>query len=40
MASTKHTSQKIINFVPAVCHGLIMRLIQPKIRPRRRDMSC
>lgn len=33
-------NKKIVNFVSAVCRGLIMRLIQPKIRPRRRDVSC
>ena len=32
--------EKIMNFASAICQGLVMRLIQPKIRPRRRDVSC
>ena len=32
--------ERIINFASAVCQGLVMCLIQPKIRPRRCDVSC
>lgn len=32
--------EKIMNFASAVCRGLMMRLIQPKIRPRRCDVCC
>ena len=32
--------EKIMNFASAVCRGLKMHLIQPKIRPRRCDVCC